>query len=335
MKYKPLGRSGLIVSELCLGTMVFGEDNTRAAEETTAVRLIHRFLDAGGNYIDTANLYAEGRSEEIVGKAIKNRRDQIVLATKVRFPMGEGPNELGLSRYHIIRSVEDSLRRLQTDTIDLLYMHAWDPLTPLEESLRTFDDLVTAGKVRYIAVSNFKAWQLMKALGVSEMHGWVRFIAAQYQYSLVERNIEFEFIDLCLSEGLGIVPWGAIGGGFLSGKYQRDKRPADGRLAMMPDDTDESWNRRNVTNNWRILDVMDDIVTLYDGLTHSQIALAWLLSQPAVDSVLIGVRTEAQLEDNLHAAEVQLSSDELARLDEVSALEEGYPYRFLKMYAAR
>jgi aryl-alcohol dehydrogenase-like predicted oxidoreductase len=315
--------------------MVFGEDNTRAAEETTAVRLIHRFLDAGGNYIDTANLYAEGRSEEIVGKAMKNRRDQIVLATKVRFPMGEGPNELGLSRYHIIRSVEDSLRRLQTDTIDLLYMHAWDPLTPLEESLRTFDDLVTAGKVRYIAVSNFKAWQLMKALGVSEMHGWVRFIAAQYQYSLVERNIEFEFIDLCLSEGLGIVPWGAIGGGFLSGKYRRDDRPADGRLAMMPDDTEESWNRRNVTNNWRILDVMDDIVTWYDGLTHSQIALAWLLSQPAVDSVLIGVRTEAQLEDNLHAAEVQLSSDELARLDEVSALEEGYPYRFLKMYAAR
>jgi len=335
MKYRQLGKSGLNVSELCLGTMVFGEDSTRAAEETTAVRLIHRFLDAGGNHIDTANLYAEGRSEEIVGKAIKDHRDQVVLATKVRFPVGEGPNELGLSRYHIIRSVEDSLRRLQTDTIDLLYMHAWDPLTLIEESLRTFDDLVTAGKVRYIAVSNFKAWQMMKALGVSDTHGWVRFVAAQYQYSLVERNIELEFIDLCLCEGLGIVPWGALGGGILSGKYRREERPADGRLAIMPDDTEESWNRRNVAKNWRILDVMDDIVTSYDGLSHSQVALTWLLAQPAVDSVLVGVRTEAQLEENLGAAKVKLSSDELARLDEVSALGEGYPYRFLKMYAAR
>jgi aryl-alcohol dehydrogenase-like predicted oxidoreductase len=315
--------------------MVFGEDSIRAAEEATAVRLMHQFIDAGGNHIDTANVYAGGRSEEIVGKAIKDRRDKVVLATKVRFPMGEDPNELGLSRYHIIRSVEDSLRRLQTDAIDLLYMHAWDPLTPLEESLRTFDDLVTAGKVRYIAVSNFKAWQVMKALGVSERNAWVRFVAAQYQYSLVERNIESEFIDLCLNEGLGIVPWGALGGGFLSGKYRRDERPEDGRLAMMPDDTEEAWDRRNVAKNWRILDVVDDVVKSHDGLTHSQVALAWLLAQPAVDSVLIGVRTEVQLKDNLRAAELQLSSDELARLDDVSALEEGYPYRFLKMYATR
>ena len=335
MKYKPLGCSGLMVSELCLGTMVFGEDNSRGTDEATAVHMIHRFLDAGGNHIDTANVYAGGRSEEIVGKAIRDRREQVVLATKVRFSMGEGPNDLGLSRYHIINSVEDSLGRLQTDTIDLLYMHTWDPLTPLEESLRTCDDLVTAGKVRYIGVSNFKAWQLMKALGVSDQRGWVRFIAAQYQYSLVERNIDSEFIDLCLNEGVGIVPWGAQGGGFLSGKYRRDERPAEGRLAMMPDDTEEAWDRRNVANNWRILDIVDDIVTSYDGLTHSQVAIAWLLAQPAVDSVLIGVRTEAQLEDNLKASEVQLSSDELIRLDEISALKEGYPYRFLKMYAAR
>jgi len=335
MKYTPLGRSGLMVSELCLGTMVFGEDNSRGTDEATAVRMIHRFLDAGGNHIDTANVYAGGRSEEIVGKAIKDRRERVVLATKVRFPMGEGPNDLGLSRYHIINSVEDSLRRLQTDTIDLLYMHTWDPLTPLEESLRTCDDLVTAGKVRYIGVSNFKAWQLMKALGESDQHGWVRFIAAQYQYSLVERNIDSEFIDLCLNEGVGIVPWGAQGGGFLSGKYRREERPAEGRLAMMPDDTEEAWDRRNVANNWRILDIVDDIVTSYDGLTHSQVAITWLLAQPSVVSVLIGVRAKAQLEDNLQAAEVQLSSDELIRLDEISALKEGYPYRFLKMYAAR
>ena len=199
MKYKQLGKSGVLVSDLCLGTMIFGEVGSRGTPEKEAVNIIHRYLDAGGNHIDTANVYAGGKSEEIVGKAIKKHRQNIFLATKVRFPMGDGLNDQGLSRYHIISQVEASLKRLQTDTIDLYYMHCWDPVTPLEESLRAFDDLVKAGKIRYIGVSNFKAWQLMKALATSDANGLTRFIAGQYQYSLVKRDIEYEFMDLCVS----------------------------------------------------------------------------------------------------------------------------------------
>lgn len=299
--------------------------------------MIAHFLEVGGNHIDTANVYAEGRSEEIVGRAIKGKRDQVVLATKVRFSMGAGPNDEGLSRYHIANSVEDSLKRLQVDTIDLLYMHAWDPLTPLEESLRAFDDLVQAGKVRYIGVSNFKAWQVMKALGLSDAHSWARFVAAQYQYSLVVRDIEREYVDLLESEGVGLVPWGPLGGGFLSGKYQRDQRPAaanEGRLATADEEWEEAWHRRATEQNWQILAVMDEIATAYDT-THSQIAISWLLSKALVSSVIIGVRTYAQLEDNLAAAELELPVDEYWRLDEVSAIAEGYPYRFLRMNTER
>lgn len=337
MNDRKLGKSGLLVSELALGTMIFGEDSERSTPADEAKEIIHRYLDAGGNHIDTANVYAGGRSEEIVGEAIQDRRDEIVLATKVRFSMGDGPNDKGLSRYHIINSVEASLRRLQVETIDLLYMHCWDPLTPIEESLHAFDDLVTEGKVRYIGVSNFKAWQLMKALGVSDANGWARFIAAQYQYSLVTRDIEPEFTDLCLSEGLGIVPWSPLGGGFLTGKYQRDKSPQDaseGRIAVMPDKAEEAWHRRNTERNWKIIEVMNELSERYDA-THPQIALAWLLAQPAVASVIIGVRTMEQLEDNLGAADLTLSVEDLGRLNEASAIEPGYPYRFLKNYGQR
>jgi aryl-alcohol dehydrogenase-like predicted oxidoreductase len=337
MNDRKLGKSGLLVSELALGTMIFGEDSERSTPADEAKEIIHRYLDAGGNHIDTANVYAGGRSEEIVGEAIQDRRDEIVLATKVRFPMGDGPNDKGLSRYHIINSVEASLRRLQVETIDLLYMHCWDPLTPIEESLHAFDDLVTDGKVRYIGVSNFKAWQLMKALGVSDANGWARFIAAQYQYSLVTRDIEPEFTDLCLNEGLGIVPWSPLGGGFLTGKYQRDKSPQDaseGRIAVMPDKAEEAWHRRNTERNWKIIEVMNELSERYDA-SHPQIALAWLLAQPAVASVIIGVRTMEQLEDNLGAADLTLSVEDLGRLNEASAIEPGYPYRFLKNYGQR
>jgi aryl-alcohol dehydrogenase-like predicted oxidoreductase len=337
MNYRKLGKSGLLVSELALGTMIFGEDSERSTPAEEAKEIIHRYLDAGGNHIDTANVYAGGRSEEIVGEAIQDRRDEIVLATKVRFPMGDGPNDKGLSRYHIINSVEASLRRLQVETIDLLYMHCWDPLTPIEESLHAFDDLITEGKVRYIGVSNFKAWQVMKALGVSDANGWARFIAAQYQYSLVTRDIEPEFSELCLTEGLGIVPWSPLGGGFLTGKYQRDKTPEDaseGRIAVMPDKAEEAWHRRDTERNWKILEVMNELTERYDA-THPQIALAWLLSQPAVASVIIGVRTMEQLEDNLGASDLTLSVEDLGRLNEASAVEPGYPYRFLKNYGQR
>lgn len=333
MHYRTLGKSGLLVSELALGTMIFGEEGWRGTDEATASRMIHHFLDAGGNHIDTANVYAGGRSEEILGRAIHDRRDQVVLATKVRFPMGKGPNAEGLSRYHILQSAEASLLRLQTDVIDLLYMHSWDPLTPLEESLRTFDDLVSAGKVRYIGVSNFKAWQLMKALSTSDAYGWVRFVAAQYQYSLVVRDIEREFIDMCQTEGVGVTPWGALGGGFLSGKYNPDKKPTnpdEGRLATARNDWEEAWMRRSNEQNWQTLSVMNEIVAAHSGATHSQVALAWLLSRPAVSSVILGARTMEQLEDNLAAVTLSISAEELARLDAVSALNDGYPYRMLR-----
>ena len=334
MKYRDLGNSGLLVSTIALGTMVFGEDNTRGTSPSEAEKIIHRYIDAGGNHIDTANVYAKGRSEEIVGKALKGKRDKVVLATKVRFAMGDGPNDQGLSRLHIQQSVEDSLRRMQTDVIDLLYMHCWDPVTPIEESLRAFDDLVRDGKVRYIGVSNFAAWHLMKSLALSDVNHWARFIAGQYQYSLVERNIEHEFAGLCLSEGVGIVPWGPLGGGFLTGKYRRGDKPQSGRIAMMADETEESWVRRNTERNWQILDVVDDIVTKYD-LTHAQIAVKWLLAQPFVPSVILGVRTMQQLEENLNTDELALPHDEIIRLTEVSSPDKGYPYRFLELHGSR
>ena len=334
MKYKPLGNSGLMVSELCLGTMVFGEENTRGTDRKTAEQIIHKYLDRGGNHIDTADVYAGGRSEEIVGAAIKDRRDQVILATKVRHATGPGLNERGLSRYHIVRGVEASLRRLQTDVIDLLTAHCWDPITPLEETLRAFDDLVASGKVLYIGVSNYKAWQLMKALATSDAHGWARFIAAQYQYSLVQRNIEHEISDLCLSEGLGLTAWGPLGGGFLSGKYQPGGKPEAGRLSMMPEETEESWGRRANERNWEILSAVDKIAKAHQ-VTHSQIALAWLLKQPGIGSVIMGMRTLDQLDDNLAAGQLALSSEELERLDQVSQPDKPYPYRFIELYGSR
>jgi aryl-alcohol dehydrogenase-like predicted oxidoreductase len=334
LEYRPLGRTGLLVSSLCLGTMIFGEEGVRGADRRSATRLIHRFLDVGGNHIDTANVYADGRSEEIVGAAIKDRRDRVILATKVRFATGPDPNDQGLTHYHVIRSVEASLRRLQTDVIDLLVAHAWDPLTPLEETLRVFEDLVASGKVRYLGVSNFKAWQLMKALALSDAKGWSRFAAAQYQYSLVERNIEHEIRELCLQEGLGLTPWGPLGGGFLSGKYRPGGKPAEGRLAIMPDETEESWHRRSKDRNWSILGTIEEIARAHHA-SHAQIALAWLLRQPAVCSVILGARTRAQLDDDLAADQISLSDEELASLSQASAPDDPYPYGYLKLYGRR
>lgn len=337
MNYKRLGNSGLLVSDICLGTMTFNEKSKRGATVEESERMIDRFIDAGGNHLDTANVYGSGRSETLIGEVIKSRRHQLVVATKVRFPQDAGPNDAGLSRFHIMQAVEDSLIRLNTDYIDLYYFHCWDPVTPIEESLRAFEDLVTAGKVRYIGVSNFKAWQMMKALGLSEQHGWHRFIAAQYQYSLVKRDIEYEFTDLCLSEGVGLVPWSPLGGGFLSGKYRPDQKPttaAEGRIGVMDDEPEEAWHRRSTDRNWRILEVVGQIADSR-GATYSQIAIAWLRAKPAVSSVIIGVRTMEQLEDNLGAAEIDLTPEELAQLDEVSALPELYPYRFMAAYGKR
>ncbi len=334
MKFNQLGRSGLLVSDLCLGAMIFGEESTRGTPPAEAERMINRYLDAGGNFIDTSDVYADGRSEEIVGRVIKEKRDQIVVATKVRFASGQGPNDAGLSRRHILQAAHASLRRLNTDYIDLYYMHAWDTLTPLQESLRTFDELVTAGKVRYIGVSNFKAWQVMKALALSDSSEWVRFVAGQYQYSLVKRDIEYEFSDLFLSEGIGLMPWGPLGGGFLSGKYRRDQRPqaaSEGRIATSSDDTEEAWQRRNTERNWQIVETVNEVAKERSATTP-QVALAWLRAQPIVTSVILGARTLSQLEDNLGAANLELSAEEIAKLNQASAPPELYPYNLIEKW---
>jgi len=334
MKFRRLGNSGLLVSELGLGTMTFGEEGDRGVAPSDARQIIEMYLDAGGNHFDIANVYAGGRAEEIVGEAVQDVRDRIVLTTKVRWPMGSGPNDAGLSRYHIFNAVEASLRRLGTDAIDVLYLHGWDPWTPLVESLGALADLVADGKVRYVGVSNFKAWQVMKALSISDGRGWPRFIAAQYQYSLVVRDIEPEFADLLPSEGIGLVPWGPLGGGFFSGKYSRSERPeaAQGRIASTPDEWEESWVRRSTDQNWDIVTTVGAIADKHDA-TSSQVALGWLLTRPTVSSIVVGTRTASHLADNLGALDLELSADDLATLDETSSFPLPYPYRSINAAA--
>ncbi|UCG40750.1 MAG: aldo/keto reductase [Acidimicrobiia bacterium] len=336
MEYRRLGRSGLLVSELALGTMVFGEDGPRAASPEDGTSMIHRFLDAGGNHIDTADVYAGGRSEEIVGKAIKLRRDDVVLATKVRFPMGAGPNDQGSSRHHILSGVDASLRRLGTDHIELLYLHCWDPITPLDESLRALDDVVTSGKVRYLGVSNYMPWQLATALNMADAMGFHRFVAAQYQYNLITRDIEEDFFDLLEAEGLGLAPWSPLAGGFLAGKYTRGERPSEdeGRLGSQPDTDEEAWVKRQDDRSWAI-DAAVRQVASDVGASPAEVALAWVLAQRAVASVIIGARTMGQLESNLAATDVSLGAEHLARLDEASAVPSRYPARFIANYGKR
>ena len=334
MKYKKVGKSGLITSSMTLGTMIFGETSARSTSKADAEAIIKRFVDAGGNHIDTADVYAQGASEQIVGEAIRGIRDKLIVATKVNFPMGEAINQRGLSRDYIFKAVEASLKRLKTDYIDLYYMHCLDPLTPMEESLRAFDDLVRMGKVRYIGVSNFKAWQLMKALATSDKNCWSRFVTGQFQYSLVKRDIEYEFEDLLDNEGVGLTVWSPLGGGFLSGKYTKGEKPSDGRIATMTDENEESWARRSTNKNWKILQVVESLAK-QKSASCSQIALAWLLAKDLVSSIILGVRTMEQLEDNLQASEIVLSTEEIEQLDDVSKLDELYPYRFIRDYSKR
>lgn len=325
----------MIVSRVCLGTMVFGETGNRGTPVAEADQMIHRFLDAGGNFIDTADVYAGGRSEEIIGKAISGKnRDRLVMASKVRFPTDtRDPNAAGLSRKHMISSVENSLRRLNTDYLDIEYLHMWDPVTPIDETLRTMDDLIQQGKVRYFGISNFRSWQAMKIQAGASAIG-IPLIAAQYQYSLVVRDIEYEVPGFCESEGLGIVPWGPLGGGFLSGKYSENKQPSQGRLAAASSTQEEAWNRRATEQNWRILNEVNKLAELYRSTT-SQVALAWLLSRPQVDSIIIGARTAEQLQDNLSSVDLQLKRDDITRLDTVSRAPDLYPYRMIDGYGIR
>jgi aryl-alcohol dehydrogenase-like predicted oxidoreductase len=327
MQYRRLGTTGLMVSELCLGCMTFG----RELDEEGSKETVSRFLEAGGNFIDTADVYERGASEEILGRALKGvRREDVVLATKVRFPMGEGPNDVGLSRKHVVAGCDASLTRLGTDYVDLYQVHAWDAATPLEETLSALTDLVRAGKVRYVGVSNFAGWQLMKSLWVSDARGLERFVCLQPQYSLVERNIEREILPVCLEEGLGVIPWSPLGGGFLSGKYRRGEEPVQGsRIAEAVEWMEEHWDRRATERNWRTLDVVGEI-SEETGKSYAQISLNWLLRQEGVTAPIIGARRLDQLEDNLGATSWELSEEQVARLSEASAIEEVYPYRFIR-----
>jgi aryl-alcohol dehydrogenase-like predicted oxidoreductase len=326
MEYGRLGNTGLMVSELCLGCMTFGQE----ADEETSREIVGRFLDAGGNFIDTADVYSNGVSEEITGRALEGVRDDVVLATKVRFPMGEGPNDVGLSRKHIMQGCEDSLRRLGTDFIDLYQVHCWDAATPLEETLAALTDLVRSGKVRYVGVSNFTSWQLMKSLAVSEANGFERFVCLQPQYSLVERNIEREILPVCLEEGLGVIPWSPLGGGFLSGKYRRgEEPPEDSRIAGAVESMEEHWERRATERNWAALDVVGRI-SEETGRSYAQISLNWLLRQEGVTAPIIGARTLEQLDDNLGASGWELTEEQVEALSWVSAIEDVYPYRFIR-----
>lgn len=320
MKIKKLGRTGLKVSNLCLGAMTFGAAGW-GCDEATSKQIVDRFLDAGGNFIDTANVYGTGVSEEITGRAIKGRRDQVVLATKVAAPMGSNPNDMGTARKHVLASVDASLKRLGTDYIDLYQVHGYDPTTPLDETLIALNDCVRAGKVRYIGCSNYSAWHIAKATYLARELGTARFDCLQPQYSLVCRFIEREHVPLCREEGIGIIPWSPLAGGVLTGKVRRNEElPQGSRSSMNPAISDRLSDR--------VFDVAEKVSEVAEKLdvTASQVALAWAARQPGVTSPIFGARTMEQLEDNLGAADLVFGDEIAKELDEVSALELIYPY---------
>ncbi|GAB2674723.1 aldo/keto reductase [Saccharopolyspora gloriosae] len=326
MEYRQLGRSGLRISTLTLGTMTFGGEGRFGDLGNTDVdgakRQIDMCLDAGVNLIDTANMYSTGLAEEIVGQAIAGKRDDVLLSTKVRFPMGDGPNDAGLSRHHIINQAEASLRRLDTDHIDLYHVHEWDGQTPLEETLEALDTLVRSGKVRYLGVSNYAGWQLVKALGVADRHGYQRFVANQIYYSLESRDAEYELIPASIDQGLGVLVWSPLAGGLLSGKYRRGQQATEGRH------TAEEWNEPPVRDVDKLYDTIEAVVDIAasHGVSAAQISLAYLLRKPGVTSLVVGARKDEQLRDNLAAAEVQLSDEEFEQLEKISAPWLIYPH---------
>lgn len=317
MEYRPLGRSGLKVSELCLGTMTFGN----GADQAEADRIVSAAMDGGVNFIDTANSYCEGASETMLGAILQGRRDRVVLATKVFNPMGPGPNDSGMSRAHIVRALEDSLRRLRTDYVDVYYIHHVDEQTPLEEMLRAFDDLMTAGKLRYAGCSNYEAWRLMEAVWLADANGWARFVCYQPQYSLVVRDIEEEIVPICELKGLGVVVWSPLGGGFLSGKYQPGETKREGARSA------EGWGfplRYFAANRDEILATLLQVAAEL-GRSPAQVALRWILDQRFMTSAIVGARTAAQISENLKAGGWRLPKELRARLDKASAPAWRYP----------
>lgn len=326
MKYKLLGNTGVLVSELCLGTMTFGGKGIWKSigqlEQDEVNDLVKTAVNNGINFIDTANVYGEGSSEILTGSALKSLgidRQQIFIATKVRGRVGPGANQTGLSRLHIIDSVDDSLQRLGISHIDLLYIHGVDPVTPLEETMRGLEDVVRSGKVRYLGISNHPAWKVMKANSIAGKMGWTKFVALQNYYTIAGRDIEREIVPMALSEGLALMPWSPLAGGFLSGKYSRDKQKAgDSRrdeFDFPPVDKEKAYE---------IIDLMAEIAAGYNA-SVARIALAWMLNKPAVTSIIIGAKRNEQLLDNIAATNLKLSGEDLKKLDEISALSPEYP----------
>ncbi len=326
MRYLPLGPTGVLVSELCLGTMTFGEGwGFGGIDEAQADALVGRAMEAGVNFFDTADMYSEGNSEVLLGKALgrDGRRDKIVLATKAFGRMGASANDAGLSRYHLVRACEASLSRLGTDRIDLYQVHGWDALTPVEETVRALDDLVRSGKVLYVGLCNYAAWQIALALGKADLGGRARFVSAQMYYSLVGRDLEHEVVPLCQHEGLAILPWSPLAGGFLSGKYRRDqeRHPEGSRFAT------SKFGEFPPVDKDRGFAVVEHLIAMAAShrTTPSTIALKWLLTKPGVTSVIVGVRKMEQLEANLAAASLELPAEALAALDALTATAEAYP----------
>lgn len=329
MKFKFLGKTGLKVSELCLGCMTFGRESSKEL----SFQMMDFFREQGGNFFDTADVYGRGESETILGEWLKDKpREDMIIATKVRGAMGSDPNNVGLSRKHILHAVDASLRRLGLDYIDLYQVHMWDSATPLEETLSTLNDLVRSGKVRYIGASNFSGWQLQKAIDVSRSHGWEAFISLQPLYNLLDRELEWELLPLCRAEGLGTLIWSPLRGGWLTGRYHREMEapPEDTRVEKATKEGwSESWDQYANERTWQIVDVLKQIA---DGLNRSpaQVALSWVMQKPGVTVPIIGASKLHHLKNNLGTADFTLSETQMAQLDEVSKMALPYPYGFIQ-----
>ena len=325
-----LGNTGIKVSEICFGAMTFGGKGywkyIGELEQKDANTLIKTALDGGVNFFDTADVYSEGLAEEMLGKALGNKRNEIILATKVRGRTGGGPNEVGLSRHHIVEGCNASLKRLGTDYIDLYQVHSFDPFTPLEETLRALDDLVRDGKVRYIGASNYTGWQLMKALAISDKQNLERFATLQAFYSLIARDLENELVPLSLDQKLGILPWSPLGGGFLTGKYRRGKKRPENARRTNPKDQFLQFDEEK---GFDIVDELEKIAKNHNA-TITQAALNYLLRKPGVSSVIIGAKTKEQLEDNLKTSDWEMTTEEVNKLDELSEPPRVYPYWMIK-----
>ncbi|MES1936654.1 aldo/keto reductase [Salinisphaera hydrothermalis] len=326
MEYRQLGNSGLKVSKLTLGTMTFGGQGNMAKVGNTDVSgartMVDKALDAGINTFDTANMYSGGASEEILGQALGDKLNDVLIATKVRFPMGDGVNDRGLSRFHIREQLEASLKRLGRDHIDLYQMHQWDGITPLEETLETFDTLVRHGKIRYYGISNFSAWHAMKVQAICEREGFIKPISQQIHYTAQAREAEYELMPAAVDSGLGTMIWSPLAGGLLSGKYRRDADKPEGTRFS------EGWQEPPISDETRLFDIIETLVEVGDahGVSAAQVALAWILSRPGVTTAVIGARKEHQLDDNLAAANLELTDDEIAAIEQVSRPVLLYPY---------